>query len=81
MDYEPNGNNNFWKPVALSLMSAMVVFVATAASTWPRDTATSRDVAALRQEIADVRMSMQNIAVELSALRERTIRQEDPARQ
>ena len=69
-----NGNSevaSFWKPLALSLMTALVTFMLTTWTMWPRDVATGTDIMILRDEISSGRIELQKLAVQFASLSER----------
>jgi cell division protein FtsL len=65
------GEAGFWKPVALSLMTALVTLAITTWTLWPRDVATRSDIMTISNEVSSGRIELQQLAIQVAGLNER----------
>lgn len=60
-----------WKPLAIGLMTALVVFMTTTWMMWPKDVATRLDVQLLSAEVSKSRTDLQQLTIQVATLDER----------
>lgn len=66
-----DGNTGVWKPLALSLMSALLTLCIAVASLWPRNMATRDDQNEIRAYVEMMRQDVSALTAEVAALRVR----------